>query len=81
MVKKGESPGQTDKAGHANRSDGTQGFRAECRKCGHYYVTWDGKHPKGCRYYGFKSQSEPSLAVYESSGEPCKAFTLKGRRR
>gem|GEM_PF-1353709 len=53
---------------------------AECRRCRFHYVTWDGRHPKGCRYYGFKSAQEPSHAVYESSGEPCKAFAPKGPR-
>ncbi|NLU31865.1 MAG: uracil-DNA glycosylase [Clostridiaceae bacterium] len=46
----------------------------ECLKCQYYQVTWDPRHPRGCRFYGFKSLHIPSQVVRESSGEPCKAF-------
>ena len=48
-----------------------------CRKCKFYYITWDPKKPMGCRAYGFKSKQQPSIVVYNNSGEECNAFTLK----
>lgn len=48
-----------------------------CMKCEYYYVTWDPKRPRGCKYFGFKSYIMPSAVVFKSSGSPCKAFKLK----
>jgi hypothetical protein len=50
-----------------------------CRKCIHYYVTWDPSNPMGCRLFGFKSKRMPSEVVKASSGEPCKGYTQKAR--
>jgi len=51
--------------------------RINCRKCINFYVTWDQSNPYGCRYFGFKTKMLPSVYVYKSSGEPCKAFKTK----
>jgi len=51
--------------------------RVDCLKCKHYYVTWDPKFPKGCRFFGFKGMLYPSLTVLKSSGETCKGFSPK----
>ena len=48
-----------------------------CRKCVNFYVTWDPNNPYGCRYFGFKTKTLPSVYVFKSSGEPCKAFKSK----
>ncbi|NLW02314.1 MAG: uracil-DNA glycosylase [Clostridiaceae bacterium] len=53
----------------------------ECLKCQYYQVTWDPRHPRGCRFYGFKSTRIPSHVVQESSGEPCKAFKPRVSRK
>lgn len=53
--------------------------RINCLKCRHYYVTWDPRYPRGCRAFGFKSQTMPSLQVLSSSGRPCLNFEPKGR--
>ncbi|MFC4601230.1 uracil-DNA glycosylase [Cohnella hongkongensis] len=51
--------------------------RVDCMKCRHFYVTWDPNFPKGCRSFGFKSHTLPSLAVLSSSGKPCLSFEPK----
>ena len=49
-----------------------------CRKCRHYYITWDVKHPYGCRAMGFKSRHNPGLEVRRAMyGEPCLMFSPK----
>ncbi|NBT84002.1 MAG: uracil-DNA glycosylase [Betaproteobacteria bacterium] len=42
-----------------------------CRRCRHYYVTWDKKFPQGCKLYGVKSKQAPSIAVLDATGDPC----------
>jgi hypothetical protein len=49
-------------------------------KCQFYHVTWDPRHPRGCRFYGFKGTRLPSQVVLESSGEPCNAFKPRVNR-
>lgn len=51
--------------------------RVNCMKCQYYYVTWDPQAPKGCKAFGFKTNTMPSLAVFNSSGKPCMNFELK----
>jgi hypothetical protein len=51
--------------------------RIDCMKCRHFYITWDPKFPRGCRAFGFKTHSMPSLSVLSSSGKPCMNFELK----
>ena len=48
--------------------------RVNCRNCRHYYITFDVSAPYGCRVYGFKTKTLPSLAVYQSSGMHCTLF-------
>lgn len=54
-----------------------QNERIDCRRCTHYYVTWDPTNPMGCRLFGFKSKQMPSEVVKKSSGETCKGFEPK----
>lgn len=49
-----------------------------CVGCRFYYVTWDNKRPKGCKYFGFKSFVMPCQVVLKSSGTPCNMYTKKG---
>jgi hypothetical protein len=51
--------------------------KIDCFTCRHFYVTWDKKHPKGCRAMGFKSREMPSIAVFESSGMKCLRYKPK----
>jgi len=51
--------------------------RISCHKCKYYYVTWEKKHPHGCRAMGFKSKIMPSLVVFQSSGSSCKYYSPK----
>lgn len=51
--------------------------RINCRRCKHYFVTWQANKPHGCKAYGFKSENIPSLVVFQSSGIPCSLFEIK----
>ncbi len=51
--------------------------RIVCQKCLHYFVTWEPQRPHGCKVYGFKSKTVPSLVVKRSSGQDCNFFVLK----
>lgn len=52
-------------------------IRINCKKCVHYFVTWEKSKPHGCKVYGFKSQQIPSLVVKGSTGQPCQAYQEK----
>jgi hypothetical protein len=49
----------------------------DCFTCIHFYVTWDKKHPRGCKALGFKSREIPSLVVFQSSGYDCLRYKEK----
>lgn len=51
--------------------------KINCFKCKYYYVTWDKKFPRGCKFFNFKGKQMPLVTVKQSSGEPCKAFKAK----
>jgi hypothetical protein len=51
--------------------------KIDCLHCQHYYITWDSERPHGCKYFAFKSMQMPLLAVSESSGHSCQAFSQK----
>jgi hypothetical protein len=53
------------------------GSSTECRRCRHYYITWDKKFPYGCRAAGFKTARTPSDDMFTVSGKPCLAFEKK----
>ncbi|MBU1108696.1 MAG: uracil-DNA glycosylase [Candidatus Riflebacteria bacterium] len=48
-----------------------------CRECAHFFITWEGSTPYGCRSHGFKSAQIPSMVVFSSSGEHCLLFKRK----
>ncbi|MDX1807810.1 MAG: uracil-DNA glycosylase [Paenisporosarcina sp.] len=50
-----------------------------CFQCRHFYVTWDTRHPRGCRAYQFKTRELPSVVVKRSSGTDCMNFQPKPR--
>ncbi|MDR2422968.1 MAG: uracil-DNA glycosylase [Deltaproteobacteria bacterium] len=49
--------------------------RRDCRRCRHYYITWEARVPHGCRAMGFKSQYLPYLQVFRVSGQNCQSFS------
>lgn len=53
----------------------------QCRTCVHYYITYDPRHPYGCRAMNFKSKRNPALVVYESSGIICQLYTPKKKAK
>ena len=52
-----------------------------CIGCMYYYITWDKKHPKGCKYFGFKSFKMPCQVVRESTGDACNMFTPRNEHK
>jgi hypothetical protein len=51
--------------------------RINCRICRHFFVTWDKKHPYGCKAIGFKGKIIPSMVVLKNSGQKCQLFDPK----
>jgi len=49
----------------------------ECRKCKHFFITWDPKNPYGCRIFGMKTKQMPSVEVFATSGKECLKFQKK----
>lgn len=48
-----------------------------CLKCKNYIVTWDARFPRGCKIFGFKGITMPSILVYQSTGAVCQNFQEK----
>ncbi|AUH50246.1 hypothetical protein CXB49_05125 [Chromobacterium sp. ATCC 53434] len=48
-----------------------------CRRCRHYFVTYDPSFPYGCRAMGFSSKRAPCLDMLGASGQPCMRFQPK----
>jgi len=51
--------------------------KIDCFRCKHFYITWDERHPKGCKAMGFKSREIPSVVVLRSSGMECLRYEKK----
>jgi hypothetical protein len=52
--------------------------RIDCRRCRHYFVTWDDDFPHGCRRMGFKSHRLPNDEVrHAMNGQHCRLFEEK----
>jgi len=51
--------------------------KINCLHCIYFTVTWEPKFPKACKLFGIKSAQMPSAVVFNSTGEPCNAFTRK----
>ena len=50
-----------------------------CIGCRHYFVTWEPKTPKGCKFFGFKSIQMPCLMVRKTTGQDCQEYSAKGK--
>jgi len=56
-------------------------LRFDCRRCTHYFVTWDERCPHGCRIMGFKSRTSPAEEVRRTmGGSECRLYEEKPRR-
>ena len=55
----------------------TEMDKPNCLKCKHYHSTYDPARPRGCRVYGFKSMTMPTILVKNESGDDCKAFEMR----
>ena len=58
----------------SDRSNEEKTAMPACHRCRFYHVTWDAQAPFGCRAHGFKSNRNPALVVFESSGAHCLLF-------
>ncbi|MFS8629776.1 MAG: uracil-DNA glycosylase [Bacillales bacterium] len=53
--------------------------RINCFQCRYFYVTWDPNFPRGCKAFGFKTKTLPSVEVLRASGQECLKFEPKTR--
>jgi len=51
--------------------------RIACQGCRYYWITWEQRHPYGCRAHGFKTNRNPALAVFQASGITCQLYAPK----
>ena len=51
--------------------------KINCTRCKHYMVTWDLKHPKGCKLFNVKSSRIPAQVVYEATSMQCEHYCEK----
>ena len=58
-------------------NDSANGKRIACQGCRHYKITWEPNHPYACSAHGFKTNRNPSLAVYQASGIRCQLYSPK----
>ena len=49
----------------------------DCWACRHLVITWDKRMPYGCKLFGFRSKSLPSLEVLRIDGRHCGGFVAK----
>jgi hypothetical protein len=54
--------------------------KINCFRCIYFVTTWEPRHPRACRLYGFKTAGIPSVTVYNSTGEQCMGFREKKKR-
>jgi len=55
--------------------------KKDCFNCVHFAVTWEPRHPRSCKLFGFKSAQLPCVAVEKSSGAPCEGFERKPKKQ
>ena len=51
--------------------------KVACIRCRFYRITWESRNPYACMAHGFKSQRNPALVVFESSGIECQLYAPK----
>lgn len=51
-----------------------------CNSCRYFYITWDKKHPYGCRAMGIISAKPPSINVLEIEGRDCLSFERENKK-
>lgn len=49
----------------------------DCFKCEHFYITIDERFPRGCKVFGIKGKSIPSIDVKRVTGISCPVFKKK----
>jgi len=50
-------------------------MKPTCRRCVHYFITWEVDFPHGCRAMGFKSRRLPIMDVRRAmQGQACLSF-------
>lgn len=51
--------------------------KCDCFKCRYFYITWDPKAPRGCKFFKFTTAQLPSEVVHTSLGQDCKHYFNK----
>jgi hypothetical protein len=54
--------------------------KIRCHHCEYFFVTWETKHPYGCRSMNFKGKQIPSVVVFRTSGKKCMMFKAKEKK-
>ncbi len=54
--------------------------KPRCAQCRYYYITWEQRHPYGCKKWGFKSATIPTVSVFSASGKDCQLFEKKNSK-
>lgn len=56
-------------------------MKPNCRECKHFFVTFNPDMPRGCRAYGIKTASVPSMVVKNANGgADCIGFEAKPKK-
>lgn len=50
-----------------------------CNGCSYYFVTWEAKTPKGCKFFGFKSLQMPCQVVRKTTGQGCQEYRSRDK--
>jgi hypothetical protein len=54
--------------------------KPNCRKCRHFFITWNPKTPHGCKRYGIESREDPSKIVSMAGLGDCQGFEDKTKK-
>ncbi len=70
-------PRRGDRGSEAMGKKTTEDKGINCRRCRHFFITYDPRFPYGCRMIGFKSRDLPSVVVSRDSGAQCRSYSPK----
>lgn len=61
----------------ANDKTDEEKSTGDCLSCRYFYITWDLKSPKGCKFFKVKTDIMPSELVHKSLGYDCNHYFNK----
>ena len=57
-------------------------MKPECRKCKHFFVTYEPQTPNGCKAFQIKSKALPQIIVKQANqGQECLGFQEKVKKK